>query len=192
MSKKRAYQASRYNNNYSSNNYNNNNNNRGSSGGGFGLGGILLIIALVIGVYNNQKGIIPTQEIKQTFSSEQVVESSSQDEGINRPAWEGYSQTGGATETTLPDDPQYTEATEDYTTLIYRLHTEYLRTRSLAGGQGDELVSSLEEPVSGGQGVVYYKNCGEVIAQGKAPLTQDEPGYRLALDTNKDGVACEG
>jgi hypothetical protein len=38
---------------------------------------------------------------------------------------------------------------------------------------------------------VYYKNCTEVKAAGAAPLYSYEPGYRPALDSDKDGVACE-
>lgn len=38
---------------------------------------------------------------------------------------------------------------------------------------------------------VYYANCSEARAAGAAPLHRGEPGYRLGLDRNKDGVACE-
>ncbi|MEU4763699.1 excalibur calcium-binding domain-containing protein [Actinosynnema sp. NPDC023794] len=37
----------------------------------------------------------------------------------------------------------------------------------------------------------YYANCDAVRAAGKAPLYAGQPGYRAALDRNKDGVACE-
>ncbi|MFI9008965.1 thermonuclease family protein [Actinosynnema sp. NPDC053489] len=37
----------------------------------------------------------------------------------------------------------------------------------------------------------YYANCDAVRAAGKAPLYAGEPGYRPALDRDKDGVACE-
>ncbi|KAB8288613.1 serine protease, subtilase family [Bifidobacterium ramosum] len=38
---------------------------------------------------------------------------------------------------------------------------------------------------------VYYKNCAEVKAAGKAPLHRGQPGYRPGLDRDGDGVACE-
>ncbi|HLU54059.1 MAG TPA: excalibur calcium-binding domain-containing protein [Pseudonocardia sp.] len=36
-----------------------------------------------------------------------------------------------------------------------------------------------------------FKNCTEARAAGAAPLYAGEPGYRGALDRDKDGVACE-
>lgn len=38
---------------------------------------------------------------------------------------------------------------------------------------------------------VYYANCTEARAAGAAPLFEGEPGYRLAMDGDKDGIACE-
>jgi hypothetical protein len=38
---------------------------------------------------------------------------------------------------------------------------------------------------------VYYRNCTEVRAAGKAPLYRGDPGYRSGLDRDGDGVACE-
>jgi flagellar biosynthesis GTPase FlhF len=43
-----------------------------------------------------------------------------------------------------------------------------------------------EEPKS-----VYYANCAAARSAGAAPLHQGEPGYRSALDRDKDGVACD-
>ncbi|MDX2969501.1 excalibur calcium-binding domain-containing protein [Kribbella solani] len=37
---------------------------------------------------------------------------------------------------------------------------------------------------------VYYRNCDEVRAAGKAPLYRGDPGYSRELDRNGDGVAC--
>lgn len=37
----------------------------------------------------------------------------------------------------------------------------------------------------------YYANCAAVRAAGAAPLYAGQPGYRSALDGDKDGVACE-
>lgn len=38
---------------------------------------------------------------------------------------------------------------------------------------------------------VYYRNCDEVKAAGKAPLHRGDPGYRSGLDRDGDGIACE-
>jgi LPXTG-motif cell wall-anchored protein len=37
----------------------------------------------------------------------------------------------------------------------------------------------------------FYANCDAVRAAGKAPLFRDQPGYRPALDSDHDGIACE-
>lgn len=47
------------------------------------------------------------------------------------------------------------------------------------------------EPRSTSGGNAYYKNCDAVRAAGAAPLHAGEPGYRSALDRDKDGIACE-
>ena len=38
---------------------------------------------------------------------------------------------------------------------------------------------------------VYYRNCAAARAAGVAPIYFGEPGYRPALDRDRDGVACE-
>jgi hypothetical protein len=38
---------------------------------------------------------------------------------------------------------------------------------------------------------VYYATCGDARAAGSAPLHSGEPGYREALDSDGDGIACE-
>jgi hypothetical protein len=38
---------------------------------------------------------------------------------------------------------------------------------------------------------VHYANCAEARAAGAAPLHDGDPGYRPAMDGDKDGVACE-
>jgi Excalibur calcium-binding domain/Protein of unknown function (DUF732) len=37
----------------------------------------------------------------------------------------------------------------------------------------------------------YYPNCAAARAAGAAPLHVGDPGYRPALDRDKDGIACE-
>ena len=41
------------------------------------------------------------------------------------------------------------------------------------------------------QAAVYYPGCNAVRAAGKAPLHADEPGYRIEMDGDGDGLACE-
>ena len=38
---------------------------------------------------------------------------------------------------------------------------------------------------------VYYKNCVQASKSGAAPITSGQPGYRVGLDPNHNGVACE-
>ena len=38
---------------------------------------------------------------------------------------------------------------------------------------------------------VYFANCSDARAAGAAPLYAGDPGYRLKLDRDRDGVACE-
>jgi hypothetical protein len=38
---------------------------------------------------------------------------------------------------------------------------------------------------------VYYAGCNEVRALGKAPLYDGQPGYRIEMDGDGDGIACE-
>jgi hypothetical protein len=38
---------------------------------------------------------------------------------------------------------------------------------------------------------VYYSGCNEVRAAGKAPLHSGDPGYRVEMDGDSDGIACE-
>lgn len=38
---------------------------------------------------------------------------------------------------------------------------------------------------------VYYAGCNEVRAAGKDPLYAGQPGYRIGMDGDRDGIACE-
>ena len=44
---------------------------------------------------------------------------------------------------------------------------------------------------SGGGGAAYYPNCAAARAAGAAPIQAGEPGYRPALDRDRDGTACD-
>lgn len=37
----------------------------------------------------------------------------------------------------------------------------------------------------------YYLNCDAARAAGAAPIHAGQPGYRDALDRDRDGIACE-
>jgi hypothetical protein len=54
---------------------------------------------------------------------------------------------------------------------------------------------SGEDPAAADDGSsvadVYYPGCNAVRAAGKAPLHSGEPGYRIEMDGDGDGVACE-
>ncbi len=72
-------------------------------------------------------------------------------------------------------------------------------TVALIAGTGVAVSSTAQaqpSPTKQAQGFtnvkgVYYKNCTAVRKAGKAPLYKGEPGYRLKLDRDKDGIACE-
>ena len=51
--------------------------------------------------------------------------------------------------------------------------------------------SGSSQSATGSEDNVYYNNCSEVRAAGKAPLNAGQPGYRAGLDRDNDGVACE-
>ena len=38
---------------------------------------------------------------------------------------------------------------------------------------------------------LYFANCAQARAAGKAPIRRGEPGYRPPLDRDNDGIACE-
>lgn len=49
------------------------------------------------------------------------------------------------------------------------------------------VVSALVLTACGG---VSYASCDDVVAAGKAPLAEDDPGYSSRLDRDGDGIAC--
>ncbi|WP_395337608.1 excalibur calcium-binding domain-containing protein [Novosphingobium sp. BL-8H] len=63
--------------------------------------------------------------------------------------------------------------------------------------QGDEPLQAVQQLLPSSSSAVspkswaYYANCDEARAAGEAPLYVDEPGYRLQLDADGDGIACE-
>lgn len=53
------------------------------------------------------------------------------------------------------------------------------------------ITESDAESGAGAAGDVYYRNCTEARDAGVAPIRRGEPGYRPALDRDRDGIACE-
>lgn len=49
-----------------------------------------------------------------------------------------------------------------------------------------------DTPAGDDGGYVYYKNCTEVRAAGKAPIRRGDPGYGRHLDRDGDGQGCAG
>jgi hypothetical protein len=63
----------------------------------------------------------------------------------------------------------------------------------LAIGAGIGITSAYYELPTGlnFRNFVYYPNCAAARGVGAAPIHAGEPGYRLGLDADRDGVACE-
>ncbi len=67
----------------------------------------------------------------------------------------------------------------------YINQAEYLNTNaSTASNQVNFTDPILNEDV-------YYKNCKEVKAAGKAPIYPGDPGFRPQFDRDNDGIGCE-
>lgn len=54
-----------------------------------------------------------------------------------------------------------------------------------------EVMVTIPKPPPPPPPPVFYVNCTAVRAAGKAPLYRSQPGYRLGLDGDADGIACE-
>ena len=51
--------------------------------------------------------------------------------------------------------------------------------------------SAAADKACGNSGNVRFENCDQVRTAGLAPLRFDQPGYRVGLDADRDGQACE-
>ena len=60
---------------------------------------------------------------------------------------------------------------------------------AIAGG--GVLVGQSDDEDNSTTAAVYYRNCTAARAAGVTPIYFGEPGYRPALDRDRDGVACE-
>lgn len=65
------------------------------------------------------------------------------------------------------------------------------KSNNTSSGGGSSGGSSNTTPAPKPQNNVYYKNCSEVRAAGKAPIYRGQPGYAKHLDRDGDGIACE-
>lgn len=62
--------------------------------------------------------------------------------------------------------------------------------------RGGYVARSLLRPVTRsapltGRGVVFYRSCAAMRAAAAAPVRLGRPGYRTALDPNRNGLACD-
>ncbi len=60
----------------------------------------------------------------------------------------------------------------------------------LAIGVGIGVTSAYYE-FPGLKNFIYYPNCAAARFAGAAPIHAGQPGYRLGLDRDRDGIACE-
>lgn len=68
--------------------------------------------------------------------------------------------------------------------------TEPVRQRAAAPAAPATAAVAASAPARPSAGI-YYSNCDEARAAGRAPLYANEPGYRSEMDGDSDGVACE-
>lgn len=60
---------------------------------------------------------------------------------------------------------------------------------AVAAEQAAEAAAAAKKAAS--KPVVYYASCADAVAAGAAPINRGQPGYRAALDSNGNGIACE-
>lgn len=63
------------------------------------------------------------------------------------------------------------------------------RSRRSPGGRSSSRAYGSGAPARGGD--AYYPNCSAARAAGVSRIRAGEPGYRPALDRDRDGIACE-
>ncbi|PKP93433.1 MAG: hypothetical protein CVT77_05515 [Alphaproteobacteria bacterium HGW-Alphaproteobacteria-16] len=56
---------------------------------------------------------------------------------------------------------------------------------------GWQLATRTSDEIAAIERSVYYPDCAAARAVGKAPVWVGTPGYRIALDRDGDGIACE-
>jgi endonuclease YncB( thermonuclease family) len=65
------------------------------------------------------------------------------------------------------------------------------RGRPTEDATGSPIVVTRAARGRGSADEPYYPNCAAARAAGAAPMHRGEPGYRLGLDGDHDGIACE-
>lgn len=71
------------------------------------------------------------------------------------------------------------------------LRREADKTDAAALSDAAAKAGTAADRACGNTGNVRFENCDQVRLAGKAPLRFDQPGYRVGLDADRDGFACE-
>lgn len=58
-------------------------------------------------------------------------------------------------------------------------------------GSSRPMENTVRTPAADDGKTVYYASCKEARAAGAAPIRKGEPGYRVEMDGDQDGIACE-
>jgi len=107
----------------------------------------------------------------------------------------GAAPSGGATTPAAPAasaTPTVTVTAPPRTVTVTAPATTVTVTAAAAAGASSSRSSGRSSgPSAGGGESVYYATCSAARAAGDTPLYVGEPGYRPALDRDRDGVACE-
>ena len=59
------------------------------------------------------------------------------------------------------------------------------------GGGDDATPAPGDSPTTTTPKGVYYRTCADAKKAGATPLHRGDPGYRVGLDKDADGVACK-
>lgn len=91
------------------------------------------------------------------------------------------------------DEPEYTAVTTILAscTASELIFPSNVIENRIVTAVGDASVGNSGDDNSSTAGGVFFRNCEAARAAGAAPLYFGEPGYRPALDRDRDGVACE-
>lgn len=57
--------------------------------------------------------------------------------------------------------------------------------------RGWQLLTMSSSEIAAVEASVYYAGCDEARAAGAAPINAGFPGYRIGMDSDTDGMACE-
>ena len=65
------------------------------------------------------------------------------------------------------------------------------KARQEAAAAAEQATEEQESAALSAVPAVYFRNCDEARAAGRAPIRRGEPGYRPQMDGDNDGIACE-